>query len=238
MTLAMKSSASSRQRVIDHGEVLTPPGLVRDMLDLPGVADECLRIEARFLEPACGDGNFLTEIIRRRLDGITKKYPKHALIPWERDALRGLANIYGIELLADNVQACRNRLSNQFANAYTTRFGTKARPAVIDAARHIAATNIHFGDSLAMTTPGEAAHPLVFTQWSMLPGGKFKRRRFEYRELIAPRNEAAEGLFARNDQPRVSDAGQPVFLAEPVDDLPLIHYIQLGHEPHPGSLPR
>ena len=164
VTNTQVASTFDRQRVIDHGEVFTPPGLVRDMLDLPGVTDECTRIDARLLEPACGDGNFLVEVLRRRLDAVSKKHPKHALIPWERDALCGLANLYGIELLLDNVKLCGERLIAQFTDAYTTRFCGKARTAVIDAARHIVAVNIHLGDALATTTPGNRGRPLIFTQ--------------------------------------------------------------------------
>ena len=236
----MADLITCRSRVIDHGEVFTPPGLVRDMLDLPGVADECLRIDARFLEPACGDGNFLDEVLRRRLDAVTGQHPKHALVPWERDALRGLANLYGIELLHDNVQRCRDRLVDRFETAYVGRFGNKANPAVVGAARHLVRANILWGDALKMTTVGnfvEASRPLVFTQWSMLAGGRFKRRRFEYRDLADLRRAEADAgagtLFGPPAEAITSDAGRPVFLARPVGDLPLIHYLDLGHEPHP-----
>ena len=239
----MVATRAQCQRTIDHGEVFTPTGLVRDMLDLPGVAEECTRIDARFLEPACGDGNFLLEVLRRRLDAISKKRPKLALSTWERHALRGLANLYGIELLPDNVQACRDRLAGQFTDVYQTRFPKAFREQVIDAARHITAANIHFGDALAMTTPGDKVHParpLIFTQWSMLSfrgGGWFKRKRFEYRELAAPRETNGSTLFGQSIDRPVNEDGKPVFLAQPVDDLPLVHYLKLGQEPHPASLP-
>ena len=232
--------------MVDHGEVFTPPGLVRDMLDLPGVADECRRVDARFLEPACGDGNFLTEVLRRRLDAVTGQHPKHALIPWERDALRGLANLYGIEKQHDNVGRCRDRLVELFESTYVTRFRNAARPAVVGAARHLVRANIHYGDALDMTGPDPDAprdrSPLVFTQWSMVGGGlggggRFKRRLFEYRELAG--HEAVDGgLFAPPKERIVGDDGRPVFLAQSVGDLPLVHYLDLAKEPHPGGRPR
>jgi hypothetical protein len=80
----MISTVKSRQRIIDHGEVFTPSGLVKDMLDL--VARECERIDSRFLEPACGDGNFLAEVLRRKLITVDKKNP-HNRDKWERDAI-------------------------------------------------------------------------------------------------------------------------------------------------------
>ncbi len=235
----MATEIHSRSRVIDHGEVFTPPHLVRDMLDLPGVRDECLRIDARFLEPACGDGNFLAEILRRRLGRVSDLHPKSAQHPWERDALVGLANLYGIELLYDNVQACRDRLYQLFEDHYLDRFGNQHHPAVLGAARHLVTANVFQGDALAMTTVGDRVHParpLVFTEWSMLPRGRFKRRRFQYKELLEhndrPNNRAAD-LFADGREPITGDDGRPVFIAEPVDDLPLVHYSKLREEPYP-----
>lgn len=187
----MGTAIHSRQRVVAHGEVFTPPHLVSDMLDLPGVKDECLRIDSRFLEPACGDGNFMAEILRRRLGRVSETHPRSTQLPWERDALVGLSNLYGIELLHDNVQACRDRLHEMFQAAYTARFGSAHLPAVLAAARHLVTANIFHGDALAMTTVGEhvlPARPLIFTEWSMLPRGRFQRKRFTYRELLEHRS--------------------------------------------------
>jgi hypothetical protein len=97
----------SRQRIIDHGEVFTPPELVSDMLDL--VAHECERIDSRFLEPACGDGNFLAEVLWRKLITVNKKQAKNRG-KWERDAVLAVSSLYGIDRLADNIAACRDRL--------------------------------------------------------------------------------------------------------------------------------
>jgi len=236
----MSAVMKPRSRIIDHGEVFTPPQLVNDMLDLPGVADECLRIDARFLEPACGDGNFLAEVLRRRLIRVSQSHPKTQQHPWERDALVGLSNLYGIELLHDNVQACRDRLYDLFESTYTQRFGNKHQPAILGAARHLVTANIFHGDALAMTTVGDAvypAKPLVFTEWSMLPRGRFKRKRFEYRELIGDPPGAKPALFSADVEPLLSDLGKPVFLARPVDDLPLVHYSKLAEEPNPLKRP-
>jgi len=216
-----------RQRVIDWGEVFTPPHLVNDMLNLPGVAEECRRLDAKFLEPACGDGNFLGEVLRRRLETVNRKHAKNALIPWERDALLGLANLYGI-------QACRDRLHDIFAGAYTSRFPKKARLEVLGAARHLVRCNIHYGDALAMTTIGDKvlpSQPLVFTEWSMLPGGRFKRRRFEYREMAGDPPGAKPSLFTGDIEPLFDELGKPVFVVKPIGDLPFVHYLKLAQEP-------
>ena len=93
----------NRQRVIDHGEVFTPPGLMREMLNL--VKHECERINARFLEPACGDGNFLAEVLRRKLATVDRANARNRQ-KWERDAVLAVCRLYGINLLPDNVALC------------------------------------------------------------------------------------------------------------------------------------
>ena len=97
----------SKQRVADHGEVFTPAWMVEAMLDL--VKDDTERIDSRFLEPACGSGNFLTQVLVRKLAAVERKFAKSG---FERRhyALLGLMCIYGIELLADNIAECRSNL--------------------------------------------------------------------------------------------------------------------------------
>lgn len=221
------AGARTRQRVIDHGEVFTPPGLVNDMLDL--VAHECERVDSRFLEPACGHGNFLAEVLRRRLAMVDLRHK--ARTQWEPNALLGLASLYGIELLQDNVNDCRDRLHAIFADAYAKRFGTKARPEVLAAARQVLGCNIVRGDALKMTTVGDDLHrarPLVFIEWSLLPGGKFKRRRYEFRDLTHPPPEAAPNLFVEGAARLTDEDGKPVFIPCTVGEWPPVHYLRLG----------
>ena len=106
------SLVKSRQRVADHGEVFTPAWLVTAMLDL--VQDETERIDSRFLESACGSGNFLVQILQRKLAAVELKYSKS---DFERRhyALFGLMCVYGIELLPDNIVECRTNLLDIFA---------------------------------------------------------------------------------------------------------------------------
>ena len=217
----------SRKRVIDHGEVFTPPGLVNDMLDL--VAHECERVDSRFLEPACGDGNFLAEVLRRRLALVDRRHK--ARTQWEPQALLGLACLYGIEKLLDNVSDCRERLYALFADHYASRYQKLAKPEVLAAARLILRCNILHGDALKMTTPGDRVHPakpLVFTEWSLLPGGKFKRRRYEYHDLTQPPPEAASGLFVPANARLTDEDGRPVYIPCKVGDWPAVHYLKLG----------
>lgn len=227
--LQRSTHVTSRQRVIDHGEVFTPGKLVNDMLDL--VAHECERIDSRFLEPACGDGNFLAEVLRRRLAVVNQKRFRNINL-WEQDALLSLACLYGIELLHDNVVMCRERLLAIFEVAYAELFGGHCRPACVDAARFIVNANILQGDALAMTAVGDDNHPahaLLFTEWSMLARGYFKRRQFEYHQLVQCDDGTAGDLFG-SACAIPTDQGRTAFIAQPVRDLPPIHYLKLGSE--------
>src|SRR6187549_2766774 len=94
----------SKQRVADHGEVFTPAWMVEAMLDL--VKGETERIDARFLEPACGSGNFLVRILQRKLAAVELKFGKSDFEK-QHYALLALMCTYGIEILADNIVECR-----------------------------------------------------------------------------------------------------------------------------------
>jgi type I restriction-modification system DNA methylase subunit len=106
------SLVKSKQRVADHGEVFTPAWMVESMLDL--VKEETERIDSRFLEPACGSGNFIVRILQRKLTAVEFKYGKS---DFERRhyALLALMCIYGIELLADNIAECHSNMLGVFA---------------------------------------------------------------------------------------------------------------------------
>lgn len=175
----------SKQRVADHGEVFTPAWLVEDMLDL--VEHDAERIDARFLEPACGSGNFLLPVLRRKLAVVHLKYARS---DFERrhHALFALMCIYGIELLADNVAECRQRLLDELF-AY---LGASSGDEWFAAARVVAEANIVPGDALAMTTPtGES---IVFPEWAYLGRGDFQRRDFRF-EHLTERSSIKGSLF-------------------------------------------
>nr|WP_155048980.1 N-6 DNA methylase [Microbacterium sp. ZXX196] len=164
----------SRQRVADHGEVFTPRWLVEDMLNL--VQSETERIDSRFLEPACGSGNFLVPILERKLVAVERR---HGASVFERRhyALYALMCVYGIELLEDNARECRENLSGTFA-----RFLKSDAPDEwIRAADAVLAANIVQGDALKMTTATGA--PIVFPEWGYLGRGRFQRRDFAYDNL-------------------------------------------------------
>lgn len=174
----------SKQRVADHGEVFTPSWLVEDMLDL--VKDESTRIDSRFLEPACGSGNFLVPVLRRKLAAVQLRY---GASDFERrhHALLGLMCTYGIELLADNTAECRDNL----AAVFTAFVGAGQEDIWDRAARAVLAANIVQGDALTMTTAG--GRPIEFPEWAYLGKGLFQRRDFRFDSLA--RRASFEGTL-------------------------------------------
>jgi hypothetical protein len=170
----VERSIRSKQRVADHGEVFTPGWMVDDMLDL--VHDESARIDSRVLEPACGSGNFLVPVLARKLATVQFR---HGRSEFEKRhyALFALMCTYGIELLADNAQECRDNL----ASVFESFVGTDAQDDWGRAAQVVLAANIVRGDALTMTTPD--GKPITFPEWAYLGKGQFQRRDFRYDSL-------------------------------------------------------
>ena len=181
-------SVKSKQRVADHGEVFTPDWLVEDMLNL--VKNEAARIDARFLEPACGNGNFLTQVLKRKLAAVEIKYGKSEF-DRRHFALLGLMCIYGIELLEDNLAECRSILLNIFCD-YLTLNGDDD---LLRAANLVLSLNIVHGNALSMQMEGDK--PIFFAEWGYLGRGRFQRRDFRYDALTgASAFSAEDSLFA------------------------------------------
>jgi len=174
----------SRQRVSDHGEVFTPAWLVTDMLDL--VKSESERIDSRFLEPACGSGNFLIPVLERKLATVQARY-RSSDFERRHYALFALMCVYGIELLADNAAECRSRLVDTL-----TKF-VQADAVWTEAARTVVALNVVEGDALTMTS-AVGTH-ITFPEWGYLGRGKYQRRDFRFDDLTQ-RASADIGLFA------------------------------------------
>jgi len=178
----------SKKRVADHGEVFTPRWLVEKMLDL--VKGETERIDSRFLEPACGSGNFLVPVLQRKLAAVEAKYGKSE---FERQhyALLALMCIYGIELLADNIAECRANLLEVFAEY----LNVDESDDLYRAAFNVLSQNLVHGDALTMRT--RDGHPISFAEWGYLGRGKFQRRDFRLDVLTGSSAFSAEGsLFA------------------------------------------
>jgi hypothetical protein len=184
----VESLIRSRKRVADHAEVFTPAWLVEAMLDL--VKDESVRIDSRFLEPACGSGNFLVKVLQRKLAAVEAKY---GMADFEKRqyALLAAMCIYGIELLADNIAECRECLLAIFAD-YLALVPTDD---AYRAAHHVFSVNLIHGDAMKMCTAEGAA--ISFAEWGYLGKGKFQRRDFRLDMLtLSSTFSAEESLFS------------------------------------------
>ena len=211
-----ENQISSKQRVSEYGEVFTSSRIVNDMLDL--VHHETERIDSRFLEPACGNGNFLVEILKRKLNVVEKKYVKNQL-EYERYSIIALSSIYGVEILEDNVQTCRDRLLGIFTHFYLKNYKKDFNPDFLRVAEFILSRNILWGDALYLKTPDEKAEPIVFSEWSPVNGSMIKRRDFKMVSLLKVTDLDEMNLF--------SDLGDEAFIPEPVKDYPLTHFLKL-----------
>lgn len=207
----------SKQRVADHGEVYTNPREVNAMLDL--VRQETERIDSRFLEPACGTGNFLTEILRRKLAVVEGRY-RRSQVEYERYAVLAVSSIYGIDILHDNVVACRGRLQTIFDEAYGRLFGAAAREDCRRTAAFILARNIIHGDALTLKTVGDDPRPIVFSEWSFITRSQMQRRDFTFRELL-PDESPKQAVF-------FSDKGDIVFIPTPLREYAAVHFLRMA----------
>lgn len=184
------SLMKSRRRVADHGEVFTPPALVEAMLDL--VRPDAERIDSRFLEPACGSGNFLIPVLKRKLSTVGARYGESDF-EMRHQALLAVMSLYGIELLADNVAECRKNLLDVFGLAIGVDADSDWRAAAVN----VLHVNIVHGDALSMTTQEAKPEPISFAEWSYLGKGKYHRRDFRFDTLTQMSAFGEDGtLFA------------------------------------------
>lgn len=182
------SLVKSKQRVADHGEVFTPAWMVEAMLNL--VKGETERIDSRFLEPACGDGNFLMQVVRRKLAAVELEYGQS---DFERRnyALLGLMCVYGIELLPDNIVECRSNLLGIFAEYLKLT----TMDDLYRAAFYILSQNLVHGN--AMTMRSHVDGPICFAEWGYLGRGRFQRRDFRLDSLTQSSAYSADPLFGQ-----------------------------------------
>lgn len=209
----------SKQRVVDHGEVFTSEREVNAMLDL--VKQETDRIESRFLEPACGTGNFLIEVLRRKLDVVENRYKKSKL-EYERYAVLAVSSLYGVDILEDNVIHCRERLFDYFDERYTKLYGAECSDECRASVKFILSKNILWGDALTMKTVCGKKDPIVFAEWSAVNGSMIKRRDYSLAHLLAYQPMEGMTLF--------SDLGESAFIPKPVKEFPLMHFLRLSDD--------
>lgn len=218
----VNEQVKSRKRVADHGEVFTSKREVNAMLDL--VKQETERIDSRFLEPACGTGNFLAEILNRKLKVVKKRYSKNKS-DYEKYAVLAITSIYGVDILEDNVLECRNRMFSIFNDEYTKICKEDANDECREAVRYILSRNILHGDALTMATlEGE---PIIFSEWSLVSGSMIKRRDYRYDELLAGSQEQISIFMVGWEYDEEIQAFIPAPLREyPIMDYRRVQYVE------------
>ena len=216
----------SRERVRAHGEVYTGEREVEAMIGL--VEQEVVRIESLFLEPACGTGNFLVPILKKKLDVVNVRYRKNQL-EWERSSIVAVGSLYGVELLPDNAEVCRNRLFETFDEQYTSLYKRKVKSEMRDVVKFILGRNIIIGDALSLKTVGKNPKPIVFSKWTRpFNDSRVKRHDYLFEEIIPQEQKEQKDQSLFSDIP-FSDMGKPAFIPKSVKEHPPIHYRKLPY---------
>ena len=215
--LAHDAQIKSKHRVANHGEVFTHEREVNGMLDL--VKNETERLDSRFLEPACGTGNFLVEILYRKLVVLKRKYAK-SQPEYEKYGVIVLSSLYGIDLLKDNVEECRARLLSIFEKEYTAIFKRNINPKYVGVLRFILDKNIVCGDALTMKELN--GKPLILSEWSMPHNdSQIKRKEYSFKDIFSPTllwNYTVD-----------SDTGERIILPNVLKDYPLVNFMELAN---------
>ena len=196
-----KSQTKSKERVREHGEVFTAEREVKAMCDL--VKDETERIDSRFLEPACGDGNFLAEILKRKLAVVRKKYGKSPL-DYEKNSLLAASSIYGVDILQDNVTACRARMFDIWNTEYTAVCKKECDDQTREAVRFILSRNIVCGNALTLKCVDENGNdtdePIIFSEWAFITGSMLQRSDYTFAELLEDESPQLSLLNSNNGE--------------------------------------
>jgi hypothetical protein len=215
--LAQIKQIQSRERVTDHGEVFTAEREVNAMLDL--VKNETERIDSRFLEPACGNGNFLAEILRRKLAAVQRRYGGPLMRPdYEMWSVIAVMNIYGVELLDDNAAACRERLFRIWYEAYRANWKNSADNECCAAVRYILERNILCGDALTLKQRDDT--PIIFAEWAFVDGTQVKRRDFRLDQMLDGHTNH-KSLFMLDWE---YDEEIRAYIPKPIKEYPLTDY--------------
>ena len=229
MTERKEQQIKNKKRVADFGEVFTNEREVKAMCDL--VSQECDRFDSRFLEPACGDGNFLAEILTRKLARVRKLY-KNSTYDYERYSLLALSSLYGVDILLDNAKDCRARLFAIWDKAYKSVCKKECNEQTRGAASYILSQNILCGNALTMMQVNfkqqDTKKPIIFPEWSLI-GPKLKRRDFRLDVLLkANEKSVKKGLFDDDLAKYLSiNPTTGEYMPEPIKIYPAIHYKQI-----------
>lgn len=214
--IEQKGQVKSKQRVTDHGEVFTAEREVNAMLDM--VKQETERIDSRFLEPACGDGNFLAEVLKRKLAVVEDRYGKSQL-EFERYLVIGISSIYGVDILEDNAIECRARLFRIVDEKYTSLFRDKCKDECRRSIKFLLNRNILWGNALDFTNP-KTKEAIIFSEWSAVNGTMLKRRDYVFQFLVQKSFQTT--LFDENNTAKYFD--------KEISDFPLVHFLKLGED--------
>lgn len=218
----------SRQRVAERGEVFTAEREVNAMLDL--VKQETERIDSRFLEPACGNGNFLVEILRRKLEVIRRQYQKQ-LGELELQTTIALSSIYGVDIMKDNVEECCQRLLDIVCQWYSEVHPLQKGPSekLSSTWSYILHRNILWGDALTLREPvspkatvaeQQNAKPITFSEWSFIRDMVIRK---DYHLAALVQAQSASVPFVKNDQ-----GGEVYLPPEPINEYRPIHYLKIA----------
>ena len=205
VTKSEPSQIKSKERVAERGEVFTAEREVYAMLDL--VANECLRPDSRFLEPACGDGNFLSAILKRKLTELRRKYKKSPR-DYEKLSIVAIGSLYGVDIMNDNVEACRERLFSIWDTEYTDHCKSEASDEAREAAKFIIERNIINGNALTLmcvdANGNDTKAPIVFSEWTLINGTQMQRSDYTMADLLTYNDTSTEdgmgNLFALTEE--------------------------------------
>lgn len=211
----------SKERVNEHGEVFTAEREVNAMLDL--VKPETERIDSRFFEPACGEGAFLTEILRRKLAAVKNRYGKNAA-DYERYSVLAVTSIYGVDIQADNAAICRANLYEIWNEEYSAAVKTRANDDCRKAVKYILSKNIVCGD--ALTLLDNNGEPIEFAEWSFVTPTLIKRRDYRFDELLNG-HEQEINLFVDGWE---YDEETKAFIPAPIREHPLCDYRKVADD--------
>lgn len=205
----MTRQVKSKQRVADHGEVFTAEREVEAMCDL--VKQETERIDSRFLEPACGDGNFLAVILKRKLAIVKKKY-KRSAYDWERNSLLALGSLYGVDIMLDNVIACQERLFEIWNKEYKAVCKKECNDETREAAKFILKLNIVCGNALTLlSVDGDGCElnvPIIFSEWTFpFNDARMQRKDYTFAELLAMEEPKEKKKKKTDEQLSLMDMG-------------------------------
>lgn len=196
-----KSQTKSKERVRDFGEVFTAEREVKAMCDL--VKDETERIDSRFLEPACGDGNFLVEILTRKLQVVKRKYKK-STPDYEKNAVLAISSVYGVDIMQDNVVNCRERLFKIWDKEYKSVCKKDCNEQTREAVKFILSKNIVCGNALTLNRVDENGQetdePIVFSEWAFITGCQMQRQDYTFAHLLKMDDETKQQQTMFNEK--------------------------------------